>query len=412
MIAMIPMVKGPSAEAKTLSNGGHWIGAWSASQVAAWETVDWDGGTSRKGFDNQTLRMIVHPNASGSAVRIRLSNEFGIKPLTFDKVTIADTKEGEEIVSGSVKSLTFNNSDSVTISKGEVVYSDPIPFEVTDGSDLTISVYVPGESGPTTWHNTSNQTTYISAEGEFTSEVTGDAYTQSFDAWFWLSGVDVLTQSNKKSRVIVALGDSITDGYLSTLNENRRWTDVFNDRLDREIKNQTFSVLNQGISGNRILTDSPIFGEKALSRLERDVFTQTGVTDIILLEGINDIGHEPHVYDANEIIAGMKEIAEQAHERGIRIYAGTLTPFNGYDDGNYFSPEGEQTRQEVNQWIRNNDVFDGVIDFDSVLRDPSNPEKLLPAYDSGDHLHPNDLGLQVMAESIDLSIFKKPLSRK
>lgn len=409
---MIPMVKGPSVEAKTPSNGGQWIGAWSASQVAAWETVDWDGGTSRKGFDNQTLRMIVHPNESGSAVRIRLSNEFGIKPLTFDKVTIADTQEGAEVVAGSVKSLTFNNNESVTIPKGEVVYSDPIPFEVTDGTDLTISVYVPSESGPTTWHNTSNQTTYISAEGDFTNEETGDAFTQSFDAWFWLSGVDVMTHSNKKSRVIVALGDSITDGYLSTLNENCRWTDVFNDRLDREIKNQTFSVLNQGISGNRILTDSPIFGEKALSRLERDVFSQTGVTDIILLEGINDIGHEPNVYDANEIIAGMKEIAEEAHERGIRIYAGTLTPFNGYDDGNYFSPEGEQTRQEVNQWIRNNDVFDGIIDFDSVLRDPSNPEKLLPAYDSGDHLHPNDLGLQVMAESIDLSIFKTPLSRK
>lgn len=293
-----------------------------------------------------------------------------------------------------------------------MVYSDPVPFDVKDGSDLTISVYVPGESGPTTWHNTSNQTTYISAQGDFTSEVTGDAFTQSFDAWFWLSGVDVMTQSNKKSRVIVALGDSITDGYLSTLNDNRRWTDVFNDRLDREIKNQTFSVLNQGISGNWILTDSPIFGEKALSRLERDVFSQTGVTDIILLEGINDIGHQPHVYDANEIIVGMKEIAEQAHERGIRIYAGTLTPFNGYDDGNYFSPEGEQTRQEVNHWIRNNDVFDGIIDFDSVLADPSNREKLLPAYDSGDHLHPNDLGLQVMAESIDLSIFERPLSRK
>ncbi|XKG66962.1 GDSL-type esterase/lipase family protein [Mesobacillus maritimus] len=151
-----------------------------------------------------------------------------------------------------------------------------------------------------------------------------------------------------------------------------------------------------------------MFGEKALSRLERDVFSQTGVTDIILLEGINDIGHDPHVHNANKIIDGMKEIAEQAHERGLRIYAGTLTPFNAYDSGNYYTAEGEQTRQEVNKWIRNNHVFDGVIDFDRVLADPSNPEKLLPTYDSGDALHPNDLGLRVMAESIDLSIFEKP----
>lgn len=233
-----------------------------------------------------------------------------------------------------------------------------------------------------------------------------------FDAWFWLSGVDVLTESNKKYRVIVALGDSITDGYLSTLNENRRWTDVLNDRLDKEINNQMFSVLNQGISGNRILTDSPIFGEKALSRLERDVFSQTGVTDLILLEGINDIGHLPHVHDANKIIAGIKEIAVQAHERGIRIYAGTLTPFNAYDEGNYFTEEGEQTRQKVNEWIRNNDVLDGFIDFDRAVAAPSNPQKILPTYDSGDHLHPNDLGLKMLAESIDLSIFKKPLNGK
>ncbi|WP_404328120.1 hypothetical protein [Mesobacillus maritimus] len=247
---LIPSFKGESAGAETLGNGGHWIGAWSASQTAAWETVDWDGGVSREGYSNQTIRMIVHPNASGSAVRIRLSNEYGTKPLTFGKVTIAETKEGAEVIAGSVTPLTFNKKDAVTIPKGEVVYSDPIPFDVTDGTDLTVSVHLQGYSGPTTWHNTSNQTTYISAEGDYSREVSGSSFTQSFNAWFWLSGVDVLTETNKKSRVIVALGDSITDGYLSTLNENRRWTDVLNDRLDQEIKNQTFSVLNQGISGN------------------------------------------------------------------------------------------------------------------------------------------------------------------
>ncbi|GAE35023.1 SGNH/GDSL hydrolase family protein [Halalkalibacter akibai] len=400
-----------SVEAKEMNNSGHWIGAWSASQVAAWETVDWDGDVSRNGFTEQTLRMIVNPNASGSAVRIRLSNQFGNNPLTFGKVTIADTKAGAEVVSGSVKKLTFHNSESVTIPAGEEVFSDPIPFDVTDGSNLTISVFVPNASGPTTWHPTSNQTTYISTKGDFSSDTNGESFDQTFDAWYWLSGVDVLTKSNKKSRVIVALGDSITDGYLSTLNENRRWTDVLNDLLNNEIKNQTFSVLNQGISGNRILTDSPIFGERALSRLERDVFSQTGVTDIILLEGINDIGHTPHVYDAKQIISGMKNIASQAHDRGLRIYVGTLTPFNAYEEGEYYTEEGETTRQEVNAWIRNNDIFDGVIDFDKTLADPSDPTKMLPAYDSGDQLHPNDAGLKAMADSIDLSIFEKPLKR-
>jgi lysophospholipase L1-like esterase len=406
-----PSSAGKPAVEKSQGNSGHWIGAWSASQVAAWETVDWDAGTSRKGFNDQTVRMIVHPNASGQAVRIRLSNAFGKKPLTFGKATIADTKEGASVVAGSVRQLSFDGKQSVTIPAGEEIYSDPIPFEVTDGSDLTISVYLPAHSGPATWHPTSNRTTYFSGSGDFTGATNENAFTRSFDAWFWLSGVDVLTDSNKKSRVIVALGDSITDGYLSSLNENRRWTDVLNDRLDSEIKNQNFSVLNHGISGNKILTDSPIFGEKALSRLERDVFSQTGVTDILLLEGINDIGHEPHVYDADRIIEGIKEIADKAHQRGLRIYAGTLTPFKGYEEGVYYTEQGEATRQEVNAWVRNNSILDGFIDFDKTLADPQDPEKILPKYDSGDALHPNDLGLKTMGESIDLSIFAKTLSR-
>ncbi|WP_162990392.1 SGNH/GDSL hydrolase family protein [Mesobacillus foraminis] len=407
-----PLDSVKSAAAEKSGKKGEWIGAWSASQTAAWETVDWDGGTSRKGFANQTIRMVIHPNASGSAVRIRLSNQFGTKPITFGKVTVGSAKKGAEAVNGSVKPLTFAGKQSVTIPKGEEVFSDPVPFEVHDGSDLMISLYIHGESGPATWHNTSNSTTYISTQGDFAAESDDSAFTGSFDAWFWLSGVDVKTNNKKRSRVIVALGDSITDGYLSTLNENRRWTDVLNDRLDSEIKNQNFTVLNQGISGNRILSDSPIFGEKALARLDRDVFSQTGVTDLILLEGINDIGHEPHVHDANRIIEGIKEIAARAHERGIKIYAGTLTPFKGYDEGVYYTEEGEQTRQEVNAWIRSSHMLDGFIDFDRALADPNDHEKFRKEYDSGDALHPNDLGLKVMGESIDLSIFEKPLTGK
>lgn len=391
------------------SKSGHWIGAWSASQTEAWTTVDWDGGFSRNGFENETIRMIVNPTASGKEVRVRLSNEFGEQPLTFGKVTVADTAEGAAVDADTVEQLTFNQSESVTIPAGESVVSDPVPFDVTDGENLTISIYIAGNSGPATWHNTANQQSYF-ADGDAALNTDGNGYENSSNSWFYLSGVDVLTKNNKKTRTIVALGDSITDGYLSTLNANRRYTDFLDDRLDEELKNQTFSVLNQGISGNRILTDSPIFGEKALDRLERDVFSQTNVTDVILFEGINDIGHSDpyHVYDAELIIEGMKQIAEKAHERGINIYIGTLTPMNAFTgDPDYYTEEGEATRQKVNDWIRSQTVFDGVFDFDRVLRDPENPDKILPEYDSGDNLHPNDAGLKAMADSIDLSVFTK-----
>ncbi|MCM3588261.1 SGNH/GDSL hydrolase family protein [Mesobacillus maritimus] len=406
VVGLNPAMKDSPVEAQSAGKSGHWVGAWSASLLAAHE-----GGLSQEGFENQTVRMIVHPNATGSMVRIRFSNVFGTQPLTFEKVTVADTKTEAEVIPGTVQNVTFSGNEEVTIPAGEELFSDPVEFEVKDGKDLTVSVYLANESGPATWHPISSQTTYISEQGDFTDNTNGSAFNQTVDSWFWLSGVDVLTDSNKKSRVIVALGDSITDGYLSTPNENRRWTDVLNSRLDSEIKNQQFSVLNAAITGNRILSDSPIFGVKALDRLERDVFSQTGVTDLILLEGINDIGHMPHVFDADKIIAGIQEIAEKAHERGIRIYVGTLTPFNAYDPGVYFTEEGEQTRQEVNEWIRNNTIVDGVIDFDQILADPNQLDKILPEYDSGDHLHPNDAGLKAMADHLDLSIFQKPLSR-
>ncbi|WP_179107195.1 SGNH/GDSL hydrolase family protein [Sediminibacillus massiliensis] len=390
---------------------GHWIGAWAASQTSAWKTVDWDEGFSQNGFENETIRMIVHPTASGKEVKIRLSNQFGEKAVTFGEVTISDTVVGAKAAAGSIKSLTFDHKESVTIPAGETAISDAIPFNVTDGSDLTISVYISGKSGPATWHNTASQKSYF-ADGNAASNINGIGFEHKADSWFYLSGVDVLTKSAKQPRTIVALGDSITDGHKSTLNANHRWTDFLDDRLDKQVKNQSFSVLNQGISGNRILTDSPTFGEKALDRLERDVFSQTGVTDVIFMEGINDIGHSNpyHVYDPELIIDGMTRIAKEAHEHGLRIYIGTLTPMNEYTDNpDYYTSKGENTRQAVNQWIRSQDVFDGVFDFDKAIRDPRNPDRLLPEYDSGDHLHPNDAGLKAMADSIDLSVFREPL---
>ncbi|WP_261134257.1 SGNH/GDSL hydrolase family protein [Bacillus sp. Marseille-Q3570] len=381
-------------------NHQSWKGAWAASPQPPYET-----GISQEGFENQTVRMIIHPHASGEEVRLRFSNVFGSESLTFGNVSIALSENEAATVPESNAPVTFSGERSITIPPGAEVISDPLDFEVEDDQNLAVSVYIPEASGPTTWHNLSRQTSYISESGDYTEAEEGVAFTDSDVSWFWLSGVDVLTKKND-GRVIVTLGDSITDGHSSTIDANLRWPDILDDRLDEKYHNKNYSVLNAGISGNKILRDSPVYGVNALARLNRDVLSQTGATDVILLEGINDIGHLPHTLDSEKIIAGMDQIAAQAHAKGLRIYAGTILPFRDTTIKNYFIEEGEIVRQEVNEWIRTSGVFDGVIDFDMVMQDPENPQKLRPEYDAGDHLHPNDAGYKAMADAIDLALFR------
>ncbi|WP_134702608.1 SGNH/GDSL hydrolase family protein [Ammoniphilus sp. YIM 78166] len=376
-----------------------WIGAWAASQQHPRST-----GISQQGFINQTVRMIVHPSASGSEIRLRFSNLYGTAPLTFGKVDVALASDGASTVAGTNQPVTFNGEPTVTIPIGAELFSDPIPLAIQEGESLAVSVFVPEATGPTTWHSLGRQAAYA-AVGDHAADHDAGSYSKVAESWFWLSGVDVVTK-NKKARVIVTFGDSITDGHGATVNANHRYPDFLAKRLAEAYPNQEISVLNAGISGNKILRDSDVFGEKALARLDRDVLSQTGVTDVILLEGINDIGHAPHTLDASLIIAGMKEIADRVHAKGLRIYAGTLLPFEDVTYEGYFTEEGERTRDKVNEWIRTSGVFDGVIDFDQVMLNPEYPDKLLPTYDSGDHLHPNDAGYQAMAESIDLTLFK------
>jgi lysophospholipase L1-like esterase len=270
-------------------------------------------------------------------------------------------------------------------------------------------LYVPDATGPTTWHPTARQTLYV-APGNQAGDPGGAAYAARTDvpSWFWLDGVDV--DATPMHAAIVTLGDSITDGTNSTQDANARWPDFLARRLAGRVVDW-FSVLDEGIGGNRVLSDTPTH-VNALARLDRDVLAQDGVRYVILLEGINDIGQSclgTVQASADQIITGYQQIITQVHLKGITIFGGTLTPFQGalHDTPNagYYCAAGEAKRQAVNAWIRTSGEFDGVIDFDLATRDPANPLMFRPAYDSGDHLHPNDAGYRAMADAVDLSLF-------
>ncbi|WP_077625141.1 SGNH/GDSL hydrolase family protein [Sediminibacillus massiliensis] len=375
--------------------GGDWVGAWTASMQAPFEK-----GNSQKGFGNQTVRMIVYPHVEGGNARIRLSNVFGATSLTIDEVHVAIPKKDGGIKSGSDQKVTFDGNQAVTIPSGERIYSDPIPIEINRSDGLAVSVYVQKETGPTTWHAHSMQDTYVS-KGNSVDEGSR-AFEKSEAAWYWLDGVDVIPDDSVKGAIAV-LGSSIANGNKSTKNANHRWPDLLAERIHKESPESKLSVLNAGISGNQLLNSPPGRGLNALKRLERDVLSQSGVKAVILHQGLNDVRHHPD-YGSEKIIARIKEIIDTAHDKGLKIYGGTLAPYKG---SGLYTPEGERTRQEVNEWIRNSGSFDGVIDFDKALRDPDNPDKFLAEYDAGDHFHPNDAGYEKMAETVDISMFKE-----
>jgi lysophospholipase L1-like esterase len=355
-------------------------------------------------FNHRTVRMIVRTSIGGELLRVRFSNLFGTKPLVIGAAHIALHSKDAGIVRGSDRALTFSGRSSITVPAGAPVLSDPVSLRVPPLTDLTVSVYVPGSTEPATWHPVGLQTTYISKSGNFTASA-DMPYVRKTAAWYWLTGVEV--EAAEGSAAIVALGDSITDGYNAT-NANQSWPSQLAARLDAGKNGARLAVLNAGISGNRVLHD--VVGPNALARFDRDVLAQDGVRDLIVLEGINDIGF-PYLkgtppgqaVSAAEIIAGLRQIVERAHAHGIKVFGATLTPFEG---AIYYSKEGEAKREAVNRWIRTGGVFDGVIDFDAALRDPKHPRRFLPADDSGDHLHPGDAGYKSMAEAVDPALFR------
>jgi lysophospholipase L1-like esterase len=390
---------------------GHWVSAWS---TAIHTPLAFPGMPPLATFDNQTIRMVIRPTIGGQRLRIRFSNELGSTPLAIGGAHIALAKENGSIVPNSDRPLTFAGEATVNIPAGAPLLSDPVELSVPAFAEIAVSIFLPKKSAPSTFHLLGQHATYISGPGNFTgAEDIQDAKVTK--SWYWLAGLEFWTTD--KSAVVVTFGDSITDGFGAKENEYGDWPNQLAKRLAEVKSLSSLAVDNEGIGGNRILYDGA--GINALARLDRDVLSQPGVADLIVLEGINDIGW-PHMkpfpakegspslgnpfatqaVTADDLIQGLEQIIDRAHEHGIRAFGATMTPYRGAD---YFSEDGEVVRQAVNQWIRTGKAFDGVFDFDAAVRDPNHPTQFREDLHSGDHLHPNSAGYKAMADSINLS---------
>ena len=407
----LPLVYLLSATLASAAASPHWVVSWGASPSPQLP----DPGKMQKAnleFSNGTIREIVHMSAGGKLLRIRLSNVFGNDQVSIGAAHIGRQAEASTIENGTDHTLTFSGRPGVTIPKNAIVISDPIQMDVPAGSNLAISLFLPKQALGGGIHYSAEQTSF-QAEGD----VTGSAQLtnpKTFKSWVFLSDVDVAGPPSAVT--LAAFGDSITDGAHSSLDANHRWPDYLAARLGGRKSASEIGVANEGIGGNRVLHDAEPavigFGVNSLARFNRDVLAQPGIKYVIVLEGINDLGHAgtsapiSQTVSAQDLIAGLQQLAERAHENGLKIYGATLTPFEGTVFPGYYSPEKEEKREAINSWIRSGKAFDGVIDFDKAVMDPSNPKRMRAEFDSGDHLHPNDAGYRAMAASINLSLFK------
>ena len=387
----------------------HWVVTWGASPAP--QLADASQMLAAKLlFDHQTLREIVHVSLGSDTVRVRLSNAYGKETVAIGAAHLALRDKGSSISTGTDRTLTFGGRTEASIPPDGELLSDPVKLPVAAGADLAVSIYIPRPATGGGIHYSAQQTSYV-GPGDLTgaSEIPQPA---TITSWVILTGVDVV--ASDAARTLVAFGDSITDGARSTIDANHRWPNLLAERLLARRGSVPVAVLDAGIGGNRILHDGTNvrYGVNALARFDRDVLAQPGVKYVIVLEGINDLGHAgsnaplSEAVTAEEIIAGLKQLIDRAHEHGILIFGATLTPFAGTASPGYFTPEKETMRKAVNEWIRTGHAFDGFIDFESAVRDPEHPDRMLAAYDGGDHLHPGDAGYKAMADAIDLSLFR------
>jgi lysophospholipase L1-like esterase len=390
-----------------------WIATWTASP----EPADPDSKQPILNLQDQAVRERVRISVGGSRIRIRLSNEYGSSPLVVGSLTVAVPNDRARVKSNSIQVVTFGGQNSITIPPGAPAMSDPVAFTAAYGAEISISLYLPKRVTTPTWHALALKRAVVSSHGDHTHEEAIEGGTEASSS---ICVSAVLVPALPSQRLVVAFGDSIVDGDGSTLEADRNWPSDLVRRLGKMPDSAQLAVINEGIAGNRLLGNGPIasLGVSALARFDRDALSIPGITHIVLLEGINDLGFpgaklgELSLADpadarsANDLIGAYRQLISRAHARGVKLIGSTMTPCEGVDIPGYYSEAKESNRQAVNKWIRTSGAFDGVIDFDAVLRDPYHPSRLLPRFASEDHLHPNDAGYQAIADAIDLALLK------
>lgn len=390
------------------ASGSSWVSAWATALQPIPQISNPPPLYRAPEVAGRTVRQIVYPTLSGETARLHISNAYGKAPLVIEDIRIARAEGGARgaAQAGSAVRVTFGGGKgAVSVPPGGELDSDPVRIGISAGAPYAISSYMGPEQRMVAWHRVSNQVNYVSTPGNHADDASADAFRQRFTQFAWVTGLQVGAPSS--TAAVAAIGDSITDGMRSSINQNRRWPDGLARKIAQTGGGST-AVINLGISGNRLLSDSPCYGDALEKRFGRDVLMQPGVKAVVLLIGINDINFAamparagldcdfPHTtVSAESMIAGYKHVIAAAHARGMRIFGATLTPAD-------LPPQREAIRSAVNQWIRTGHAFDGVVDFDAALRDPAQPTRLQRAFDSGDHIHPSDAGYSAMADAIPL----------
>ena len=374
-----------------------WVGTWRTAP----QLVEPNNMPPAPGLSNNTHRQIVRVSLGGDSLRVRFSNEFSTSPVTLKSVHIAVSADSSAIVPSTDQELKFDGEPEVTIEPGSAIVSDPFKFDLEPKTNVAITIYF-GETTPdVTGHPGSRTTSYLVPGNQVTAADLPDAVRT--DHWYIISGIDVVAEES--AAAVVVLGNSITDGRGSGTNKQNRWPDELSRLLQENSDTQLVAVLNQGIGGNCVLREC--LGPSALSRFERDVLQATKVRWLIIFEGINDIGQTPNAEAADKVaddlIAAYEQMIDSAHAEGIKVYGATILPFGG---SFYYADFREAAWNKVNEWIRTSGRFDAVIDLDAALKEPDTPLNLLPVADTGDHLHPNEIGHRMMAEAVDLTLFK------
>ena len=383
------------------SDAKKWVGTWASAPLLDAHAKNAEELLASGTQSGATLREVVHVSMGGDTVRVRFSNLYGTSPLVIGAGGDRADPQGRGDRSGQWKARDLSTgSRRFRFLPGALAVSDPVPFKLAPLSDLTVSFYLPSPSGPVTEHQLGNATSYH-VPGNAVSSATLEAPT-TVTSWYYLNGIDTLAAAD--AGAVITIGDSITDGARSTIDTNQRWPDELARRLQADPKYRHLSVLNEGISGNKILLDGA--GPNALARFDRDVIAQSGAKYLLILEGINDIGRLHGTPDAGltaaDLISALDQMIVRAHAHGIAVIGCTLTPYHG---AGYYTENGEAIRKAVNDWIRTGGAFDGFVDFEAAVRDPNHPDTFLPSRDPGDHLHPNDAGYKAMGDAIDLKLF-------